>query len=118
MKLLETSKPTAARAIDTLVGAGVLIETTGKKRDRGPLMKATRAPSGRSCGGSRTIAPRATIAAKSASQSALLKPMVAVLSVAAAFRISVNWSNTRTASRASLKLGVARAAFGEPADSS
>ena len=34
MKLLETSKPTAARAIDTLAGAGVLIETTGKKRDR------------------------------------------------------------------------------------
>ena len=34
MKLLETSKPTAARAIDTLAGAGVLVETTGKKRDR------------------------------------------------------------------------------------
>jgi Fic family protein len=34
MKLLETSKPTAARAIDTLEAAGVLIETTGKKRDR------------------------------------------------------------------------------------
>jgi predicted DNA-binding transcriptional regulator YafY len=34
MKLLETSKPTAARAIDTLAAAGVLIETTGKKRDR------------------------------------------------------------------------------------
>jgi Fic family protein len=34
MKLLETSKPTAARAIDTLAGAGVLIETTGQKRDR------------------------------------------------------------------------------------
>jgi Fic family protein len=34
MKLLETSKPTAARAIDTLTKAGVLIETTGKKRDR------------------------------------------------------------------------------------
>ena len=34
MKLLETCKPTAARAIDTLAGAGVLIETTGRKRDR------------------------------------------------------------------------------------
>jgi Fic family protein len=34
MKLLETSKPTAARAIDSLEAAGVLIETTGKKRDR------------------------------------------------------------------------------------
>jgi Fic family protein len=34
MKLLETSKPTAARAIDALEAAGVLIETTGKKRDR------------------------------------------------------------------------------------
>jgi Fic family protein len=34
MKLLRTSKPTAARAIDTLAVAGVLIETTGKKRDR------------------------------------------------------------------------------------
>ena len=34
MKLLSTSKPTAARAIDTLAVAGVLIETTGKKRDR------------------------------------------------------------------------------------
>ncbi len=34
VKLLETSKPTAARAIDTLAGAGVLIETTGRKRDR------------------------------------------------------------------------------------
>jgi len=34
VKLLETSKPTAARAIDALAGAGVLVETTGKKRDR------------------------------------------------------------------------------------
>jgi Fic family protein len=34
MKLLETSKPTAARAIGTLEAAGMLIETTGKKRDR------------------------------------------------------------------------------------
>ncbi len=34
MKLLDTSKPTAARAIDALVKVGVLIETTGKKRDR------------------------------------------------------------------------------------
>lgn len=34
MKLLDASKPTAARAIDTLAGTGVLVETTGKKRDR------------------------------------------------------------------------------------
>jgi Fic family protein len=34
MKMLGTSKPTAARAIDTLARAGVLVETTGKKRDR------------------------------------------------------------------------------------
>jgi Fic family protein len=34
MKLLETTKPTAGRAIELLVVAGVLVETTGKKRDR------------------------------------------------------------------------------------
>ena len=34
VKLLETTKPTAGRAIDLLVAAGVLVETTGKKRDR------------------------------------------------------------------------------------
>jgi Fic family protein len=34
MKLMETTKPTAGRAIELLVAAGVLIETTGKKRDR------------------------------------------------------------------------------------
>jgi Fic family protein len=34
MALLDTSKPTAGRAVDTLVEAGVLKETTGKKRDR------------------------------------------------------------------------------------
>jgi len=34
MRLLETTKPTAGRAIDLLVAAGVLVETTGKKRDR------------------------------------------------------------------------------------
>lgn len=34
MHLLGTSKPTAMRAIDALVQAGVLLETTGKKRDR------------------------------------------------------------------------------------
>ena len=31
---LGTTKPTAGRAIEALVGAGVLIETTGTKRDR------------------------------------------------------------------------------------
>ena len=34
LELLQTSKPTAGRAIDALVRAGVLIETTGKRRDR------------------------------------------------------------------------------------
>jgi Fic family protein len=34
MKLLGTSKPTATRAIELLTEAGVLAETTGKKRDR------------------------------------------------------------------------------------
>lgn len=34
MKLLETTKPTAGRAIALLVAANVLVETTGKKRDR------------------------------------------------------------------------------------
>jgi Fic family protein len=34
MKLLATTKPTAGRSIETLVAARVLVETTGKKRDR------------------------------------------------------------------------------------
>lgn len=34
MKLLDTTKPTATRAIATLVAAGVLMEITGRKRDR------------------------------------------------------------------------------------
>jgi Fic family protein len=34
MKLVETTKPTAGRAIEMLAAAGVLVETTGKKRDR------------------------------------------------------------------------------------
>ena len=34
MKLTDTSKPTATRAIDMLGTTGVLVETTGKKRDR------------------------------------------------------------------------------------
>jgi Fic family protein len=34
MKLVGTTKPTAGRAIDLLVAAGVLVETTGRKRDR------------------------------------------------------------------------------------
>jgi Fic family protein len=33
-KQLGTSKPTAGRAVETLADAGVLVETTGKKRDR------------------------------------------------------------------------------------
>lgn len=34
MRLLDTSKPTATRAIDLLAEIGTLVETTGKKRDR------------------------------------------------------------------------------------
>jgi Fic family protein len=34
MKLLDTSKPTAARAIEVLTEIGILIETTGRRRDR------------------------------------------------------------------------------------
>ncbi len=34
MKLVEATKPTVGKAIDLLVRAGVLVETTGKKRDR------------------------------------------------------------------------------------
>ena len=34
MTLVDTTKPTAGRAIELLVAAGVLVETTGKKRDR------------------------------------------------------------------------------------
>ncbi len=34
MKRLATSKPTAGRAVDLLADVGVLVETTGKKRDR------------------------------------------------------------------------------------
>lgn len=34
VKLVQTTKPTAGRAIELLVAAGVLMETTGKKRDR------------------------------------------------------------------------------------
>ena len=34
MKLIETTKPTAGRAMEGLVTSSVLVETTGKKRDR------------------------------------------------------------------------------------
>lgn len=34
MKLVATTKPTAGRAIELLISADVLVETTGKKRDR------------------------------------------------------------------------------------
>jgi Fic family protein len=34
MELVETTKPTAGRAIELLVAAGVLVETTGRRRDR------------------------------------------------------------------------------------
>ncbi len=34
MPLIGASKPTAIRAIETLIAAGVLTETTGRRRDR------------------------------------------------------------------------------------
>lgn len=34
MRLLSTTRPTAGRALDALVEAGVLVETTGRRRDR------------------------------------------------------------------------------------
>ncbi len=34
VKLLETTKPTATKAVSTLVDAGILVETTGRRRDR------------------------------------------------------------------------------------
>lgn len=34
MKLVEASKPTATRAIEVLVDAGILVEVTGRRRDR------------------------------------------------------------------------------------
>lgn len=34
VKLLETTKPTAGKAVQLLEGAGVMVETSGKKRDR------------------------------------------------------------------------------------
>ena len=40
MKLIETTKPTAGRAIELLVAASVLVETTGKKRDRSFVYQA------------------------------------------------------------------------------
>jgi Fic family protein len=40
MKLVDTTKPTAGRAVELLVAAGVLVETTGKKRDRSFVYRA------------------------------------------------------------------------------
>ena len=40
-KLLDTTKPTAGRAVELLVAAGVLVEVTGKKRDRSLSYRAS-----------------------------------------------------------------------------
>jgi Fic family protein len=40
MRLVTTSKPTASRAIEQLVEAGVLVESTGKRRDRSYAYRA------------------------------------------------------------------------------
>ena len=34
VEILSTTRPTAAKAVNTLVEAGVLVETSGKRRDR------------------------------------------------------------------------------------
>jgi len=34
VKLLKTTKPTAIKAVSGLVDAGILVETTGRRRDR------------------------------------------------------------------------------------
>lgn len=34
MRLLSTTRPTATKAITTLVDAGILVETSGRKRDQ------------------------------------------------------------------------------------
>jgi predicted transcriptional regulator len=39
-RLLETTKPTAGRAVEALSDAGVLVETTGKRRGRAYSYKA------------------------------------------------------------------------------
>jgi len=40
LKMLDTTKPTAGRAVELLVGAGVLVEMTGKRRDRAYAYRA------------------------------------------------------------------------------
>jgi Fic family protein len=40
MKLIETTKPTAGRAIELLASAGILVETTGRRRDRSFVYRA------------------------------------------------------------------------------
>jgi Fic family protein len=40
MKLVETTKPTAGRAVELLVKAAILVEITGKKRDRSFVYRA------------------------------------------------------------------------------
>ena len=40
MKLLGTTKPTAGKAVESLVTSGVLVESTGKKRDRSFVYRA------------------------------------------------------------------------------
>ncbi len=39
-ELLATTKPTAGKAVDLLVAAGVLVESTGKRRDRSFVYRA------------------------------------------------------------------------------
>jgi hypothetical protein len=39
-KLVDTTEPTAGKAIELLVLAGVLVESTGKKRDRSYVYRA------------------------------------------------------------------------------
>lgn len=67
MKILEASKPTAGRAVDMLVGAGVLQEMTGRQRSRsfayGAYMERLRV--GTELEGVRGFVPAAKVATRS-----------------------------------------------------
>ncbi|HEY6644116.1 Fic family protein [Povalibacter sp.] len=67
MKILEASKPTAGRAVDALVGAGVLQEMTGRQRSRsfayGAYMERLRV--GTELDGVRALVPAAKVATRS-----------------------------------------------------
>jgi Fic family protein len=71
MKILEASKPTAGRAVDALVAAGVLQEMTGRQRSRsfayGAYMDRLRV--GTELDGVRSLVPAAKVSTRSAAVS-------------------------------------------------